>query len=70
VIKDKQVNADIDEIMDCMAGADGGIGFVRLSRLLNKCIDERDESYDAERLLDRVRFFANLIRVANGKKAV
>lgn len=62
------VKADIDTILDCFGGADGGGGFVRLCRMLDRFADEAAQGDQAsQELLLVVKRMARLINIANGK---
>jgi hypothetical protein len=71
MIKDEKVKADIDVMMDCFVGGDGGMGFVKLGTLLNHLTEQRDKGdTKAEILLATPRKMANFIRVAKGEKPI
>lgn len=60
------LNNAFEEITDCFTGTDGGIGFIKLQRLIedmNRQADTGDES--AKQIIDFVTRFARLIKVAN-----
>jgi len=70
-LKDPMVKADVDCILDCMSGSDGGGGFVNLLAMLNMVSGEHHKGNPkAQDLLDVVRRFANLVRVANNQPPV
>jgi len=57
------VNEEIENILDCFTGADGGISFIMFRTLMEQL---KDEDTDAARQLEHiVRQFSTLIDVAN-----
>ncbi len=52
-------------IMDCIAGADGGISFINLRGMIEE-MDNRDEE-GAKQIVEVVKRFSRLIDVANNK---
>jgi hypothetical protein len=62
----KETQKHLDNIMDCMAGADGGIRFVNLLMLLRGMDEKADEGdNDAQQVLDVMIRFSKMIDVAN-----
>jgi len=59
----QNVKESLDNILNCMSGADGGIAFVRLMALLEK-IGE-DEAHAGRLVEEAVHQFSRLINVAN-----
>ena len=60
------LNNAFEEITDCFTGTDGGIGFVKLQRLIedmNRQADTGDKA--AEQIINFVHQFSRLIKVAN-----
>jgi len=51
-------------IMDCVAGADGGMSFINLRGLIED-MDSRDGDAGAEQIVEVVKRFSRLIEVAN-----
>ena len=65
MIRDHDLKAAMDDILDVMAGADGGVGFMRLCVFING-MDERAKKGDeaAQQVLEQVRRFRRLINIA------
>lgn len=65
MIQNHDLKAAIDDIMDVMAGADGGVGFSRFCMLINS-LDEKSKRGDkaAQQVLEQVRRFHRLVKVA------
>ena len=60
-----EIKEHVDNIMDCMTGADGGIGFMKLKMLL-EYLDEQaqDGDEDSNKALECVVRFSKLITFA------
>ena len=53
-------------IMDCVAGADGGMSFINLKMMIED-MDSRDEE-GAEQIIEVVKRFSRLIDIANNNE--
>jgi hypothetical protein len=62
----KYLNNDIDAIIACFGGSDGGISFLGLRQFLLNCHNE--DSIDGMQILEVVARFARLVRVFQVKK--
>ena len=56
-----QTRLDLQVILDCMSGADGGMSYLRLRALLDDI--EHDESDEANKLKHAIQTVANVIKV-------
>jgi hypothetical protein len=63
VCKGSTMKEDLQTILDCMTGVDGGVSFVLLKSLLERC-QERNEEADRQ-ILQVVNRMARLIRAVN-----
>jgi len=64
----KETQKHFDNIMDCMAGADGGGRFLRLKFMIED-MDKRADKGEvgAQQIVDVMVYFSRLIDVANKK---
>jgi hypothetical protein len=65
MIQNHDLKAAVDDIMDVMAGADGGIGFANFCAFINR-MDELAKKNDkaAQQVLEQVRRFHRLVNIA------
>lgn len=59
----QNVKESLDNILNCMSGADGGVSFIRLKTLLEQI--GRDEANAGRMVEEAVHQFSRLINVAN-----
>lgn len=59
----QNVKESLDNILNCMGGADGGVAFIRLKALLEKI--SQDDANAARLVEEAVHQFSRLINVAN-----
>lgn len=65
MIQNHDLKVAVDDIMDVMAGADGGVSFARFCMFINS-LDEKSKRGDraAQQVLEQVRRFHRLVKVA------